>query len=102
MTQTLWAHAVLMESTPKANSTVKGPDVPITLRFNSRIDGDRSRLHLFAADGSEVKMDAVKQTQPDTLESRATGLKPGAYKLHWQVLASDGHLNRGDVNFTVN
>ena len=34
------AHAVLMESTPKANSTVKGPDVPITLRFNSRIDGD--------------------------------------------------------------
>ena len=49
-----------------------------------------------------MKMDAVKQTQPDTLESRATGLKPGAYKLHWQVLASDGHLNRGDVNFTVN
>ena len=98
----LWAHAVLMQSTPKINSTVKGPDVPIWLKFNVRVDGSRSRLHLIAPDGSPVNLDALKQTAPDILESRVSGLKAGAYKLQWQVLASDGHISRGEVAFTVN
>lgn len=100
--QPLWAHAVLMESNPKTNSAVKGPDVPIWLRFNSRVDGGRSRLHLLAPDGSPVNLEALKQPTADTLQSRATGLKPGTYKLQWQVLASDGHISRGEVAFTVN
>ena len=29
------------------------------------------------------------------------GAKPGDYVLHWQVLATDGHITRGDVPFTV-
>ena len=100
--QPLWAHAILMQSNPKMHSTVKGPDIPIWLRFNSRIDGGRSRVHVLADNGSFVPMDALKQTSPDTLESRATGLKPGTYKLQWQVLASDGHISSGEVVFTVN
>ncbi len=100
--QPVWAHAVLMQSTPKLNSTVKGPDVPIWLKFNVRVDGGRSRLHLIASDGSPIGLDALKQTAPDILESRATGLKAGTYKLQWQVLASDGHISRGEVTFTVN
>jgi methionine-rich copper-binding protein CopC len=90
-----------MESSPKANATVQGQDLPIVLRFNVRVDGGRSRLHLLAPDGAEVKLDAVKQSKPDTLQSHAAGLKPGVYKLQWQVLASDGHLSHGEVSFTV-
>ena len=59
----LWAHAVLMESKPKVNSTVKGPDVPIWLRFNVRVDGKRSRLQLVAPDGST-------HCRPDALSRR--------------------------------
>lgn len=98
----VFAHAVLMQSKPSANATVKGADVPIWLRFNVRVDGSRSRLHLIAADGSEVSLATPKQTAPDILESHATGLKAGAYTLQWQVLASDGHISRGQVHFTVN
>lgn len=90
-----------MQSKPQVRSTVKGPDVPIWLRFNSRVDGGRSRAHLLAPDGSSVAV-PLKQTSADTLESRATGLKPGTYKLEWQVLAADGHLSTGEVVFTVN
>ena len=97
-----WAHAILMESTPKLHATVTGPDVPIQLRFNVRIDGSRSRLHLLAPDGSLHTLSLAKQYTPDILQSRATGLKPGAYKLRWQVLASDGHISSGEVPFTVN
>jgi len=97
----LWAHAVLMQSQPGVNSTVKGPDVPIRLRFNVRVDGKRSRLTLLAPDGSLRTVPAPQQTAPDTLESQVTGLKPGAYKLQWRVLASDGHMSNGEVDFTV-
>ena len=95
-----WAHAILMESTPKAHATVTGPDVPIHLRFNVRIDGSRSRVELTAPDGSATTL-AAKQDAPNILQCNATGLKPGAYTLKWNVLASDGHMSKGEVPFTV-
>lgn len=101
-TTPVWAHAVLMESQPKMNSAVKGPDVPIRLRFNVRVDGKRSRLQLLTPDGSTVQVEAPKQTAPDILESHINGLKPGSYKLQWKALASDGHMSNGEVDFTVN
>ena len=101
-TQVCWAHAILMESTPKANSTVKGPDVDINLRFNVRIDGGRSRVRLVTPDGTISTLTLANQAKPDTLQTHAAGLKPGAYKLEWQVLASDGHMSGGEIPFTVN
>jgi copper resistance protein C len=97
----LFAHAILMESNPKQNASVKGPDVDITLRYNVRIDGGRSRVQLIDAAGvkSDLKLD--KQAKPDILQCKASGLKAGAYKLLWNVLASDGHMSKGEVPFTV-
>ena len=100
-TQLCWAHAILMESTPKINSTVSGPDIDITLRFNVRIDGGRSRVLLVASDGTSSSLTLAKQEKPDILQMHASGLKPGAYKLQWKVLASDGHMSNGDVPFAV-
>ena len=99
--QLAWAHAILMESKPALHSSVKGPDLAIWMRFNVRVDGSRSRLHLVAPDGSQQTLPLAKQTHPDILESQAAGLKPGAYKLEWQVLAADGHISTGEVAFTV-
>jgi hypothetical protein len=96
-----WAHAILVDSTPKLHATVTGPDVPIQLRFNVRVDGSRSRLHLLAPDGSLHTLALAKQATPDILQSHLTGLKPGAYMLRWNVLASDGHMSKGDIPFTV-
>jgi methionine-rich copper-binding protein CopC len=100
-TQLCWAHAILMESTPKLNSTVDGPNVDITLRFNVRIDGGRSRVLLVAPDGTSSALTLGSQAKPNILQTYATGLKPGAYKLQWKVLASDGHMSNGDIPFTV-
>ncbi len=68
-----WAHAILMESTPTKNSTVAGPDVSITLRFNVRVDGSRSRLHLLSSDGSSQTLSPAKQSAPAILQSRSQG-----------------------------
>jgi copper resistance protein C len=102
VTDVCWAHAILMDSTPKLNSTVKSPELDISLRFNVRIDGGRSRVRLVAPDGTKSTLTLANQSAPDTLQTHAAGLKPGAYKLEWQVLASDGHMSHGEIPFTVN
>ena len=95
------AHAVLLESTPSLKSAVSGPNVPIKLRFNVRIDALRSRLTLIHPDGSSQALEISKQTPADSLLAEATGLAAGRYRLRWQVLASDGHITRGEIAFTV-
>jgi copper resistance protein C len=95
------AHAVLLESSPALRSAVTGPDVPLKLRFNVRIDIARSRLTLVRPDGSSQALEVNKKASPDMLSALATGLTPGLYRLRWQVLAADGHITRGEIAFTV-
>jgi methionine-rich copper-binding protein CopC len=95
------AHAVLLESSPALKSSVTGPDVPLKLRFNVRIDAIRSRLTLVGPDGSSQTLEIGKQDPPNTISAEAKGLHPGEYRLRWQVLASDGHITRGEISFTV-
>ena len=95
------AHAVLKSSSPASGSVVAGPDVPVTLTFNVRVDAARSRLELLMPDASTIPLPASKQPSPDTLASKLSGLKSGAYTIRWQVLAPDGHISRGEIPFTV-
>lgn len=95
------AHAHLESSTPAANATVQGPNITIELRFNSRVDGQRSTLGLEVAGGS-AKANLVRDAQhsESTLNAHAT-LQPGHYIIQWQALAPDGHITRGEIPFTV-
>ncbi|HEV3459268.1 MAG TPA: copper resistance CopC family protein [Thermoanaerobaculia bacterium] len=95
------AHAILVEASPAAGSTVAGPDLVVRLRFNSRIDGARSQLTLVRADRQERAMTLDPQQAPERLTAKLTGIAPGAYRLRWQVLAADGHITRGEVPFRV-
>jgi methionine-rich copper-binding protein CopC len=94
-------HAVLLDASPAAGSTVTGPDLAITLRYNVRIEAGRSRLSLVGPDNAVIALVIGKQPSPDTLATSAKDLKPGAYRLRWQVLASDGHITRGEVAFSM-
>lgn len=95
------AHAVLLESSPALKSSISGPDVPLRLRFNVRIDAARSRLTLVDPDGASRTIEIGTQELPNTLSAQARGLRPGFYRLRWQVLAADGHITRGEIPFTV-
>jgi methionine-rich copper-binding protein CopC len=94
-------HAILKETRPAANGKVAGPDVPIVLKYNVRIDARRSKLQLLNPDNSTSVLTIEPQTSPETLNSKARGLKPGEYRIRWQVLAPDGHITRGEIPFTV-
>lgn len=101
MTRLAVAHAILLESSPSANAAVAGPSVPIKLRFNVRIDATRSRLTLVKPDASTQSLAISKDASADTLASQAQALNPGEYRIRWQVLASDGHITRGEIPFQV-
>jgi hypothetical protein len=95
------AHAVLVQSTPTINATVEGPDVAVSMKFSLRVDGARSTLLLSTSDGKSQPLAIERQGSPDTLTTHATKLGPGKYAIHWQVLATDGHVTRGEIPFRV-
>jgi len=100
--ETVQAHAIIESVTPAAGATVSGPDVDFLLRFNSRLDHKRSRLSLRGPDRASRPLPVIlPAADPAALSARATGLTPGAWVLHWQVLAVDGHMTRGDIPFSV-
>src|SRR5438046_2218704 len=88
------AHAILLESDPALKSAVPGPDVPIKLRFNVRIDTLRSRLTLIHPDGSAQTLEISKQTPANTLSAEATGLSAATHRPPWPVLLPGGRMNR--------
>ena len=97
----VYGHAIVLSATPSREQAVPGPDVPVNLRFNSRIDPKRSRLTLVTRAGEQRSLEIKDSATGDQLVSEARGLKSGSYILRWQVLASDGHITRGQVPFSV-
>lgn len=95
------AHAVLVSSTPQKNAAVGGPDITISLKYNSRVDGAHSSLSLLKPDGSIERIEALSQPAADVLSATEHKLVKGSYVLRWQVLSSDGHITRGEVPFQV-
>lgn len=98
--QLAFAHAILVSSTPKIHGTVHGPSVDVDLKFNSRVDGTRSSLSLVMPDGGAQSLTLEKQGAPNGLNAHAQ-LTPGKYTLRWTALATDGHITRGEIPFTV-
>ena len=93
------AHAILLDGTPAAGSTVPPGKLAVALRFNSRIDSERSRITLVR--GSVTRILAITPgSTPDILRA-TTDVTPGAGVLRWQVLAIDGHITRGETRFTI-
>jgi methionine-rich copper-binding protein CopC len=92
---------VLVESSPAPKSTSSGPNIAVRLRFNVRIDSERSILTLVRKDGTSAKLQTDKQPAANMLVATAVGLLAGEYRIRWQVLASDGHVTSGEIPFSV-
>jgi methionine-rich copper-binding protein CopC len=95
------AHAVLLASTPSAHATIKGPEITVHLKFNSRIDGARSRLYLADSNGTVRTLKLTPQDAPDSIAAESITLSAGEYTIRWQALAADGHITRGEIPFAV-
>jgi methionine-rich copper-binding protein CopC len=95
------AHAIVVAAQPAMNSTVVPGELEIRLNFNSRVDSKRSRLVLQRPDGTEMAVVLAPGGPPGVLAGRAQVAGEGRWTLRWQVLSLDGHITRGEVNFSV-
>jgi methionine-rich copper-binding protein CopC len=94
------AHAILIDSTPAPLGHVPAGRLDLVFRYNSRIDAGRSKLTLKRPDQTTTRLTIQRAPSPDLLKS-SLDLTPGDYVASWQVLATDGHVTRGTVPFTV-
>lgn len=94
------AHATLVSSRPAANAVLHADNTDIELRFNSRVDGQRSRLTLVLPGGQTQPLPLDRQGAATTLNSHLK-LGAGHYIIRWQALSTDGHITRGEIPFTV-
>ena len=100
LTSTAYAHALLVHATPAPDAVLDRGGVHVVLEFNARIDSARSVLLLCGPSGT-TRVPIVAQSLPNGLEGKWKAVLPGAYVLRWQVLATDGHITRGEIPFKV-
>ena len=96
-----FAHAILVHSSPTDQAVVHSRNVHLTLDYNSRIESRRCTVTLTRLGGQSVPLQMESSAKPAELNATARNLANGEYRIHWQVLASDGHITRGDIAFTV-
>ncbi|GAA3769140.1 hypothetical protein GCM10022225_64790 [Plantactinospora mayteni] len=94
------AHAQLLGSDPRADSTVTTPLDEITLSFNELIRGNFSTVVLTAPDGTRHGAG-----QPRAVDKRVhlpvQPVRSGNYRVAYRVVSADGHPIEGQFRFTV-
>ncbi len=96
-----FAHAILVHSSPADQGVVHSHQIDIALDYDSRIEARRCTVKLTDAAGKPVALQMERSSKPSELNAVARGMANGKYQIRWQVLASDGHITRGDVTFAV-
>ena len=96
------AHSLLLESSPAADATLTEAPAQISLRFNNRIEKKLSTIRVVDERGTArpVTMRPADGAA-DRLIAAVPALAPGAWRVEWQVLSTDGHIVSGGFAFRV-
>lgn len=95
------AHSLLLEARPAANSAVVAPP-RVMLRFNNRIEKRLSRITVLDERGTPHALAiAAADGGADRLTAAMPPLAPGAYRVEWHVLSTDGHVVSGSFGFRL-
>ena len=102
ITSAAFAHSLLLESSPAAEATVSASPPQVTLRFNNRIEKRLSRITVVDQAGTPRALAiAVADGDADRLTAAVPALPPGAYRVEWHVLSTDGHVVSGSFGFRL-
>lgn len=96
----LQAHMHLEKSEPAANAVVKAPLQYVQVFFNEAPDLKVSKLEI---KGPSDKTKLVQlHAMGNSLMAMVEGDMPdGAYTISWQAAGDDGHIQKGEIAFTV-
>ncbi len=92
------SHSQLRSSTPAEASTI-APPAQVVLGFSEI--SQLTALTLEQGSGPALKVAPLPQQSAQQLRVGLPKLTPGAWRLTWRVIGSDGHITHGIVHFTV-
>ena len=96
------AHALVLESSPRADEVLPSSPGRILLRFNSRLEKGLSMVTLTGPTGRPILLPvAAADPSPNHLVVPVPPLEPGRYVVRWKVLSADGHVTERAFRFTV-
>ena len=94
------AHSILIESVPAQGAKLSASPQTALLRFNARIEPAVTRVSLVEG-RRRTALEISKKSAVDRVIVRLPPLAPGVYSLVYKVLAIDGHVTQGMIQFTV-
>ena len=99
----VFAHASLQSSSPKANEVVALAPTAIVLRFNETLEAPFSRITLINLKSGAVKTTkaSVDSAHPMILRLATPPLGIGNYQVQWSTMTQDGHRAKGQFGFQV-
>jgi len=96
------SHSLLLESSPGAGSVLTGTPRELSLRFNNRIEKKLSTIRLRDEQGAVRPATVLVANGPaDWVTATVDALPPGAWRVEWRVLSTDGHVVSGSFSFRV-
>ncbi|MFO7172766.1 MAG: copper resistance protein CopC [Bacillota bacterium] len=98
---TAQAHAGLEESVPADGAVLSAPPPEVRITFTEPLEPQLSTLTLVDAQGQPVPGTTQAAEGDRTLTLRLPPLPSGAFRVRWRILAKDGHVTEGSIEFTV-
>jgi methionine-rich copper-binding protein CopC len=96
------AHSKLKSSVPANGATVSEKFKEARLDFIEPVEAAMSHFELVTSDGKPVlRAEGVKACKAKTCRFAVELLKPGAYRIDYRILSTDGHVVEGKIRFTV-
>jgi len=96
------AHSLLLESSPAAGATLSEGPPQISLRFNNRVEKSLSTIRVLDEHGAPRPVTVLAgDVAADRLTATLPALAPGAWRVEWQVLSTDGHIVNCRFSFRV-
>jgi methionine-rich copper-binding protein CopC len=98
---TVFAHMKPTKMQPAADSTVTTPPSRLQVWFTQAPDPKVSKLELVGPEGP-VKLTGFQVTKEKSIIADVDGsLTDGRYTTRWQSAGDDGHVQKGEYNFTI-
>lgn len=103
MPSAAFAHAILMESEPAAESALDTSPDQINIWFNENVASEFKALAVINSAGKRVDNNDVRQATLDRSHIYVTTprLPPDTYTVRYRVMSADTHIVTGRFTFTV-
>src|SRR4051812_10904740 len=94
------AHAYPMIAMPADGAVLREPPREVRIQFTEGVETEFSQIVVKNAQG-EILSGKLRRLANDTIAVDVKPLRPGAYRVEWQVLSVDTHVTEGLLRFTV-